>query len=60
MTVSTLLKSVDSKEISEWQAYLNLDSYEKRFEQEAMTAKEKTDLLKKTLFRGVPIGSNNR
>jgi len=58
MTVRTLLCSLDSSEISEWQAYLNLESYEKQFEEEAMTAKEKSDLLKRSLFRGVPVDIN--
>jgi len=53
MTVKTLLCSLDSSEISEWQAFFNLEEYEKRFKQERMSADEKSEAIIQTIFRGV-------
>jgi hypothetical protein len=53
MTVSTLLRSLDSREIAEWQAYFNLEGYEKQFKVQAMDDNQRSDAIIKTIFRGI-------
>jgi len=53
MTVSTLLQSLDSREIAAWQAYVNLEGYEKQFKVQAMDDNQRSDAIIKTIFRGI-------
>ena len=50
MTVSTLLRSLDSSELSEWQAYHNLERYEAKFREARLSAEERSHLIIKSLF----------
>lgn len=50
MTVKTLLASLDSKELSEWQAYLNLEFYENKIKQQRMNSDERSDAILNTIF----------
>lgn len=50
MTVKMLLQNIDSAELSEWIAFLNLEHYEKKFKDEAMTADERSEAILKTIF----------
>lgn len=50
MTVRSLLSSLTSKELSEWQAYLNLEYYENKVKQERMNADERSAAILNTIF----------
>lgn len=52
MTVKTMLHSLDSCELAEWQAYFNLEEYEKRFKREQMSLDEKSENMINVLFGG--------
>ena len=53
MTVYQLLKSLDSQELAEWQAYCNFEHYEKQIKLKAMDDDQRSDALIRTLFRGI-------
>lgn len=50
MTVRELLARTDSRELVEWQVYLNLDSYRAHFDEKAMSDKDRSERLKQALF----------
>ena len=51
MTVRQLMAGLDSSELAEWMAYYNLEHYRKVITDKAMSAEQRTKLLKDTLFR---------
>lgn len=53
MTVKGLLQSLDSREIAEWQAFYNLEHYEKQIKMQAMDDDQRSDAIIKTIFRGI-------
>lgn len=53
MTVSTLLATSTSKELAEWEAYHNLESFRKTFEERDKSAQDHAAALKSLMFRGV-------
>lgn len=46
MTVKELLGKTDSRELSEWMVYFNLEHWRKKF----MSDKQRSDEIKQTLF----------
>lgn len=50
MTVARLSHEVTSTELTEWMAYLNLEEYEKKFEQEAMTDEDRSKAIKNLIL----------
>ena len=50
MTVNMMLNNMDSREIAEWLAYLYLDEYKKKFEQQRMDDDERSKMILNTLF----------
>lgn len=53
MTVKTLLTTTTSKELAEWEAYHNLDSFRKTFEERDKSAEDHAAALKSLMFKGV-------
>lgn len=53
MTVTTLLATTTSKELAEWEAFHNLDSFRKTFEEREKSAEDHAAALKSLMFKGV-------
>lgn len=53
MSVQTLLATTTSRELAEWEAYHNLESFRKTFKEREKTAEEHAAALKSLMFRGL-------
>lgn len=53
MSVHTLLATTPSMELAEWEAYHNLESFQKTFNERDKTAEEHAAALKSLMFRGL-------
>lgn len=53
MSVSTLLATTTSFELAEWEAYHNLDTFRKAFEERERSTNDHAAALKSLMFKGV-------
>lgn len=53
MSVHTLLATTPSMELAEWEAYHNLESFQKTFSERDKSAEDHTAALKSLMFRGL-------
>lgn len=53
MSVKTLLATTPSRELAEWEAYHNLESFQKIFKEREKSAEEHAAALKSLIFRGL-------
>lgn len=51
MTVRQLLRELDSQELADWMVYYNREHYRKALDERSMDTKQRSQLLKDTLFR---------
>lgn len=54
------MREYDSAELAEWMAYLNREHYERVVRDKSMNDEERSQLIKKTLFRAQLDGKQHR